>query len=284
MVEDSYASDDNPEAHRFRHPPTQITRGCAAYMDRVHELREFISAFFSMVKSFEPLTAAVQKTAPEKLSKLRQRTIPALYNYSVHRQFLNELVLSRTVETFDLYVLTTLRAIFRARPEMLKSESPIAVATIVELRNFEDVLTYIAERRLHELSFKPLSELDKFIRSRTGIPLFGTPEVYRTALIASEVRNLVAHNDCLVSDLFRNRVGDTLPEEDIFASGKFNISDRWMREASYVLDGVVFDFDSQVSAKFGIPTIDSREFKGSRVGVESSLEAIQIVSEGDASM
>jgi hypothetical protein len=52
-----------------------------------------------------------------------------------------------------------------------------------------------------------------------------------------------------------------------------------MREASYVLDGVVFDFDSQVSAKFGIPTIDSREFKGSRVGVESSLEAIHIVSE-----
>jgi hypothetical protein len=57
-----------------------------------------------------------------------------------------------------------------------------------------------------------------------------------------------------------------------------------LREASYVLDGAVFDFDSQVSAKFGIPTIDSREFKGSRVGVESSLEAIHIVSEGDASM
>jgi hypothetical protein len=55
------------------------------------------------VKSFEPLTAAVQKTAPEKLSKLRQRTIPALYNYSVHRQFLNELVLSRTLETFGTF-------------------------------------------------------------------------------------------------------------------------------------------------------------------------------------
>jgi hypothetical protein len=59
----------------------------------------------------------------------------------------------------------------------------------VELRNFEDILTYIAEHRLHELSFKPLSELDKFIQSRTGIPLFGASEVYRTALIASEVRN-----------------------------------------------------------------------------------------------
>jgi hypothetical protein len=277
MVEDSDPSDDSHEAQRFRHPAGQITCGCAAYMDRVHELREFVSGFFSMVKSFEPLTAAVQQTAPEALDTIRQRTIPALYNYSVHRQFLNELVLSRSVETFDLYVLTTLRAIFRARPEMLKSESPIAVATIVELRNFEDILTYIAERRLHKLSFKPLSELDKFIESRTGILLFGTEEVYRTVLIASEVRNLIAHNDCLVNDLFRQRVGDALPEKDISAYGKFDISDRWMREASYVLDGVVFDFDSQVSAKFGIPTIDSKEFKGSRVGVPRSIEAIQVM-------
>jgi hypothetical protein len=77
MVEDSDPSDDSPEAQRFRHPAGQITCGCAAYMDHVHELREFVSGFFSMVKSFEPLTAAVQQTAPEALDTIRQRTIKA---------------------------------------------------------------------------------------------------------------------------------------------------------------------------------------------------------------
>ena len=244
MKEDHETLESNAEANRFRLPPQQITAGCAAYMDRVHELHEFVSAFFVMVKSFESLTAEVQKINPVALDNLRQRTLPALYNYSTHRQFVNEIILSRTVESVDLYVLTTLREIFRVRPEMLKSEAPIAVATVVELRTFEEILTYIAERRLHELSFKPLSELNKFIESRTGIPLFNSPEAYRTALIASEVRNLVAHNDCLINDLFRLRVGDAISKEDIARSTKYDISDQWMREASYELDGIVFDFDS----------------------------------------
>lgn len=270
--------DSESSSYGFRQPPEQITRGCAAYMDRVHELREFVSAFFAMVKAFEPLTAIIQKSAPEALTiSMRTRTIPALYNYSVHRQFLSELILSRTVETFDLYVLTTLREIFRARPEMLTSESAIPVSTVLERRSFEDLLTYVAERRLHELSFKPLSELDKFITSRTGIGLFATSDIYQTVLLASEVRNLIAHNDCVVNDIFRQRVGDALPTELISPNGKFNVSDHWMRQTSYVLDGVVFDFDSQAGAKFNIPMIASTLFKGSRVETKRGPEAIEII-------
>ena len=114
----------------FRYPPEQITRGCAAYMGRVHELREFVATFFSMVRSFKLLTAAVQQTAPDALTPdMRRRAIPALYKYSVHRQLVGELVVSRTIETFDLYVLNTLREIFRARPEMLKSEPAYALSS-----------------------------------------------------------------------------------------------------------------------------------------------------------
>jgi hypothetical protein len=149
---------------------------------------------------------------------------------------------------------------------MLKSESPIDVATIIQSRNFEDILSYVAERRLRDLSFKPLSDLGKFIESRTGINLFATPYVFRTVLLASEVRNLIAHNDCLVNDVFRRRVGDALPADNISEAGKFLITDGWVRTASYVLDGVVFDFDVQAAAKFSIPIVSSAEFKGTRIG------------------
>lgn len=276
MTEDSdYIA--SPEARLFRQPPDRITVGCAAYMDRVQELREFMGAFFAMVKAFGPLTNAMRKAAPEHLASIREGTVPMLYYYSVHRQYVNEVALSRSVESFDLYVLTTLRAIFRARPEMLKSEASIDVATIVELRNSEDILTYVAERRLHDLSFKPLSELSKFIESRTGIALFVTPDIYSTVLLASEVRNLVAHNDCVVNDIFRRRVGDALPASAVDASGKFSVSDEWMRVASYTLDAVVFDFDVQVSTKFNIPTIDSSTFKGTRVESRPAIEALRLL-------
>ena len=158
-----------------------------------------------------------------------------------------------------------------------ESESAIPVSTILELRSFDDTLTYIVDRRLHELSFKPLSELDKFIASRTGVNLFATPDIYRTVLLASEVRNLIAHNDCMINDIFRQRVGDALPSNSVLPDGKFDVSDEWMRNIIYMLDGVVFDFDSQVSAKFGIPTIESIGFKGSRPGTRHGRPAIEIL-------
>lgn len=277
MAADDDVAGAGHEAPQFRYPPNQITHGCAAYMERVQELRDFLSAFFTMVKSLGYLTEIAAGIASETLETHKHKTMRVHYQYSAHQQFLAEIVLSRTIETFNLYVLTTLRAIFRARPEMLISESPIAVATIIERRNFEDILTYVAERRLHELSFKPLSELNKFIDSRTGIPLFASPDAYRTALIASEVRNLVAHNDCLVNDLFRHRVRDALPQLDIPAHGRFNISDQWMREVCYILDGIVFDFDRQVSDKFDLPTIDGKRFQGNRPGTDASLQAFRFV-------
>jgi hypothetical protein len=55
-------------------------------MDRVHELREFISAFFSMVKSFEPLTAAVQKTAPEHTPSVNSTRTLQLFGSSAVSQ------------------------------------------------------------------------------------------------------------------------------------------------------------------------------------------------------
>jgi hypothetical protein len=249
-------------------------------MDRIQEMRSFVGMFFQMVKAFKPLVNALSKAAPEELSDIAGKVIPGTYYYSAHRQFLNEVMLSRSVESFDLYVLTTLRAIFRARPEMLKSEASIDVATIVDLRNFEEILTFIAERRLHELSFKPLSALDKFIQSRTGLPLFATPETFRTVLLASEVRNLTAHNDCIVNDLFRRRISGIDPDPGAIPTGKFLISDAWLREASYTIDGVVFDFDTRVSAKFGIPTVSSTQFRGTRPGAPA-VEAMQHFLDND---
>ena len=151
-----------------------------------------------------------------------------------------------------------LREIFAAKPEMLKSETPVDAATVIELRNFEDIVFYLAERKLHELSFKPLSELRKYIDSRTGIDLFGTDAEYDIVLLASEVRNLIAHNDCRINGVFKSRT-EKLKDKDKFPvsdSGKFVINDEWVRRASYTLDNLVFDFDEKVAKKFDVPLMN----------------------------
>lgn len=166
-------------------------------------------------------------------------------------------MLGRAVETFDLYLLSVLREIFQSKPEMLKSESPVSASVLLEIKKFEDIVAYIAERKLHELAFKPLSELRDYIESRTGIDLFPKKEIYERVVIASEIRNLIAHNNCMANEQFFRRTKGLSETVQFRANGKAMISDEWVRQTSYMLDGVVFDFDSAAVEKFFLPTVDS---------------------------
>ena len=182
---------DDSEHLGFNNPPDKITYSCLAYIARIMELRDFIAFFFGIVKSSDAFIKSLTEKSGKEFELEVSKYKIGQYNFSTHRQFVNEMMLSRAVESFDLYVLTVLREIFTAKPEMLKSESAIDAATVIDLRNFDEIIFYLAERKLHELSFKPLSDLSKYIESRTGILLFKNEEVYETVLLASEVRNLI---------------------------------------------------------------------------------------------
>jgi hypothetical protein len=249
---------EEPTDLGYRLPPEKVTYSCLGYMARVMELREFISFFFGIIKSSESFVRSLKPESVNEFSEEAAKYKIGVYNFSAHRQFVNEMMLSRAVETFDLYVLSALRQLFETRPEMLKSETPVDAATVIELRNFEDIVSYLAERKLHELGFKPLSDLRKYIESRTGVDLFSSEQEYEIVLLASEVRNLIAHNDCRVNDLFKRRT-DKLNDKDKFPindSGKFVIEDEWVRRASYTLDNLVFNFDEAIARKFDIPLMN----------------------------
>jgi hypothetical protein len=244
------------KAQGFREPPDRVTYSCLGYMARVMELRDFIYFFFGMIKSSQEIAKAMTPESAARFVTEAGKYRLVEYKFSAHRQFVNELMLSRAVETFDLYILTVLRHIFEAKPEMLKSESPLDAATVLELKNFDDIVFYLAERKLHELGFKPLFELRKFIQTRTGLDIFSSEEAYHDVLLASEIRNLIAHNDCRMNEIFRKRIKDVPPPADleIPSEGKIVLADSWIRRISYRLDGLVFNFDEAAAEKFSIPT------------------------------
>lgn len=176
------------------------------------------------------------------------------YSYSSHRQLVNEIRLSRAVESFDLYLQRILVSIFLSKPEILKSEGKIEISMVIDIKNNEDLIAYIAERKINELSYKSLDDLSKYIKGATGLDLFENEEIYHIILVASEIRNLIAHNDCRENERFHRKIMDAKEKIEISDGGKVIISDEWMRKASYALDGAVFRFDELASKKFSLKT------------------------------
>lgn len=244
----------DPLAEGFREPSDRVTEPCLTYMARIMELRKLISFYFNFVKSSEEMRKLLPKGAEQKAG---EQVIGVLqYNYSKQRPLINQIMLSRAIESFELYLTTAMRDIFLARPEMLKSEGSIDVSAVIEAGTYENVVWEIVNKKLHELSYKSLGELRKFIQSRTGIDLFPSQAAYEMTVLASEIRNLIAHNDCIVNDVFKARTKGINLELEISSTGRIKIDDLWLRRASYMLDSLVFDFDEKSAAKFDVRTLN----------------------------
>jgi hypothetical protein len=265
----------NPLAEGFRDPPERVTEPCLTYMARIMELRNFVSFYFSFVKTSHELGKLIPKEAKE-MSSAKEQVFE--YNYSAQRPLVNQIMLSRATESFDLYLTTILRDIFLSRPEMLKSGGTIDVATVIETGNYEDLIWQIVERKVHDLSYKPLSELQKFVVSRTGIDLFPSTEAFEITVVASEVRNLIAHNDCVVNDLFKTRTKGIAMPLEVSDTQRIKIDDAWLRRTSYTLDGIVFRFDALAAEKFDLHTLSrmgSFIFRASPPNLPVRCEAVK---------
>ena len=239
----------------FRDPADHVTHPCLVYMARVMELRSFIGFYFNFVKTSGRINELIATLEPKYAKSVKEEFEPVVYKFSRHRQLVNEIMLSRAVESFDLYVVSIVRDLFLAKPEMMKSEGTIDVSTVIESGTYEEIVYRIAERKLHELTYKSLGDLRKFVLGRSGVDLFKSEEIFDIALTSSEVRNLIAHNDCVVNKVFRTKTKDSRSLPDVSDTGKVNISDEWLRHACYALDGIVFDFDQAVIEKFQLQTL-----------------------------
>ncbi len=222
-----------------RNHPEEITRACLWYIDRRIQLNDFLKLFIDLLKA----------------QQAREGTPGPIDPYSKHPNemtFLNEVRLVRAVELFEIYISHILALIFEARPELLKSEGTIKVSRVVELGDFDEIIADITERKINELSYQPLSELRQYISSRTSIELFPDENLFDTTLLATQIRNVIAHNERRVNELFRQRAGSRVERLTLSATGKVQIDEDMLRALSHTLDRIVFDFDEAASSKFGI--------------------------------
>jgi hypothetical protein len=251
-----------------RDPLDRITMSCFIYIARMMDIRKFASFFFGIIEHSDVFAHGLEdkskKTFEAEASKYKDKSKDDPKDYSFARQFINEIILSRAVETFNLYIIMLLEELFLTKPEMLKSENPIDAAKVFELRDFDNVVSYLVERKLHELGYKGLYELNKYIETRTGLKLFKSDDIFNEVLLATEIRNLIAHNDCRKNERFASRLAPnviaTLTISESLDGGphggKVILSDGWVRDASEVLDSVVFDFDEAAAKKFGLNTLN----------------------------
>jgi hypothetical protein len=134
---------------------------------------------------------------------------------------------------------------------VLRSSERIAIDEVLQFTRFDDLIAYIADRKITELSYGGLKELERFLAERLGLALFASSRERMLLTIFVELRNIETHNRGIINELFLKRVGSTKNDKWKFVEGKVYhaLYDEFVELANNSIE-VSVRLDSAIAKKF----------------------------------
>lgn len=153
------------------------------------------------------------------------------------------------VSAFQRYFSAIISAAALKRPEMLSSSEKISISDVLLFTRHKDLVSFLVDRKINELSYGGLSEMEKYFNDRLGISMFLEDRQRILLRLFVEARNINVHNGGIVNDLFLSRAGQV--DGFSYSKGKrFHIGMDELVTLSENAMRVAMQIDAAVSEKF----------------------------------
>jgi hypothetical protein len=164
-------------------------------------------------------------------------------------EFGTNTTLCHFVDSFLRYLVDILSEILKSRPDALKSSEKVDIEDVLRCSSMEDVIHFLAERKVNALSYKSVAEVLDYFTKNLGLAVLTNTQERDNLILAVEVRNLFTHNDGVINERFRNKA----------PGGPYPLKHRLSNSGAWVRLGVsfaylVFDIDVAAATKFNLPT------------------------------
>jgi hypothetical protein len=172
---------------------------------------DFILGYLMFIVSSASHTDHVLKTTAEylrdeKLQKTFSENI-IFRRIQYYGPILSRDVLTDLANNFLIYLSEILQAAARKRPEILRSSERVTTEEILQFESVDDIVSFIADRKISELSYGGLRQTEQFIKDRLGLELFDDQSQRELLTILVELRNIQTHNRGKINRLFLKRIG-----------------------------------------------------------------------------
>lgn len=150
------------------------------------------------VTSVEPDVAAALSDAKDVLKTFHEG--------AVLERFWREVLLTRLVDRFTVFVAEILVFILRTKPEIL-TDQKISFAHVLAAPSVEAIVDGFAAERADDLSFGGFKEVRHFLEHNIGLKLTISADVLMTATSAIAARNVIVHNRGIVNSRYLVETG-----------------------------------------------------------------------------
>lgn len=125
-----------------------------------------------------------------------------------NRLLLLHMLHARMIDSYLTYLSEVLVECFSAKPAAMRSSEKIELEEVLQFDRYTDLITHIADRKVHSLSYQSFPDLNNFFKDRFGIDLANGDD--KDFLIkAIETRNLIVHSRGLKNRRYIQKVGES---------------------------------------------------------------------------
>jgi len=187
----------------------------------------------------------------EEYKKIIRNPAPVSEELRKFRYLQSQNLVLRVSNVFLLYYSEIIQAAILKRPEILKSKQTIRWDELLGFTRFDQVVRYLIDKKINELSYAGLDQMEEFMFERLGLQGAVTDDQRELAAILVEIRNIYTHNRGVVNGIFLGRVKNHMGFK--FTEGKyFHVNfDHFMRLCANCLE-VAYLIDEAVAKKFGL--------------------------------
>lgn len=184
--------------------------------------------------------------------KVQQNPQPLFRKLQSFGGYQSELMIIRLVDNFMSFLSETLQACMSKKPELLRSKEQIKTEDVLRFTNRRDLVDFLVNRKLNELSYGGLRGIEEFLDQRLNIALVNNDDERTRLSIAIELRNIYTHNRGIVNELFLSRTAGHEHAYKFVQGKRFHADfDEIVGFANNLFE-IAIRLDAQALTKFGL--------------------------------
>jgi len=171
-----------------------------------------------------------------------------IFDKTLYERHFSQMAYSRLVDNFTTYFKEVLAEVVLKKPQILKSKDQEKLDFILSHETMEDFIRAVSEKKIEELFYKGISDIEKFFEDKLGISIFKNIETRKAINRLIKQRNLIVHNRGKISKEFVKEFPELKLEVGHYLTFQYeNIS-----TINLYLNNFLIELDCEIADKFNL--------------------------------
>ncbi len=245
-----------------------VDKASRALMNFSNEIEtcEFLMIFLALGKYYINLNKAnakaqlitIYKDETNEVSKqlvdiFENTDINHLFDNKTYERFFGQMAFSRSIDNFISYFKEILSEIIMTNPNILKSKEKERLDFILNFDSLDELHKAISEKKIEELFYKGINDIEKFFNDRLNLKLFKNEEDKMGINYIIKQRNLIVHNRGQISKEFVKEFPDRHSDHGLYLFYSY----KDISALNLLLQNFLVDLDEEITRKFSLTLVQN---------------------------